>query len=159
MRQKKREIQDKAKVEELLRGCRTMQLGLWDGAEPYVVTVNFGYAEDCIYFHSAMDGRKFRCIKDNGLVSFATVFESELITAEKACGYSTYYTSITGFGRARFLESPEEKAAGMDVIMAQHGGPTGVYDDRVLGRTAVIKVELERLVGKVNPAYPGDPQI
>jgi uncharacterized protein len=159
MRQKKREIQDKAQVEKLLRGCRTVQLGLWDGAEPYVVTVNFGYAENVIYFHSAKEGRKMRCIKENGLVSFATVVASELITAPKACGYSTYYTSITGFGRGKILESAEDKAAGMDVILAQHGGPTGAYDARVLERTAVIRVELERLVGKVNPAYPGDPQI
>ena len=159
MRQKKREIRDKAKVEELLRGCRTMQLGLWDGAEPYVATVNFGYADNAVYFHSALEGRKMECVKANGLVSFACVAASELILADKACGYSTHYTSITGFGRGRLLESAEEKAAGLDVILAQHGGPTGEYDARVLERTAVVKVALERLVGKVNPAYPGDPQI
>ena len=42
MRKEKRAIKDKAKVEALLRRCQTLQLGLWDGAEPYVVTVNFG---------------------------------------------------------------------------------------------------------------------
>lgn len=159
MQQKKREIQGKAQVEELLRGCRTLQLGLWDGEEPYVVTVNFGYADGAIYFHSAMQGRKIDCIRGNGLASFAAVVESELIREPTACGYTTHYTSVTGFGRARLLESEVEKIAGMDVILSQHGGPTGAYDAKVLTRTAVIKVELERLVGKVNPAYPGDPQV
>ncbi|CCH50093.1 pyridoxamine 5'-phosphate oxidase family protein [Pseudodesulfovibrio piezophilus] len=152
MRQEKREIKDKKTVEELLCGCRTMQLGLWDGKEPYVVTVNFGYADGAIYFHSAQEGRKMDCIKQNGLVSFVSVIESNVVTAEKACGYTTHYTSVTGFGHAQILESIEEKTAGLDIIMGQHDGPCGAFDAAVLNRTAVIKVKLERLVGKNNPA-------
>lgn len=159
MRQKRREIEDREQIEKLLCTCTTVQLGLWDGEEPYVVTVNFGYAQGALYFHGALQGRKMDCIRRNGLVSFATVVESELIREPTACGYSTYYTSITGFGRARELKSEEEKVAALDVLLGQHGGPTGAYDPKVLSRTAVVRVQLERLVGKVNPAFPGDPQI
>jgi uncharacterized protein len=136
-----------------------MQLGLWDGAEPYVVTVNFGYRDGAIYFHSAAEGRKIDCIRANGLVSFATVVESELIRAEDGCGFTTHFTSVTGFGHGTLLEGPEEKAQGLDVILAHHHGPTGGYDPRVLAKTAVVRVKLEKLVGKVNPAFQGDPQI
>jgi hypothetical protein len=159
MRHPKREIQDKAKVEELLKGCTTMQLALWDGDMPYAVTVNFGYADNAVYFHSAMDGRKMDCIRKNGLAAFISVVESELIRAEDGCGYTTHFTSITGCGRATVLEDPADKAAGLDVILAQHDGPTGGYPEKVLSRTAVVRIDLDELVGKVNPAYPGDPQI
>lgn len=159
MRHEKREIKDKAKVEALLAGCQTMQLGLWDGREPYVATVNFGYRDGAVYFHGAAEGRKMDCIRANGLVSFAAVADSELIRAEKGCGFTTHYTSVTGFGRAEVLTNPGDKARALDVIMAQHGGPEGSYDPRVLEYTAVVRVRLETLTGKVNPAYPGDPQI
>jgi len=159
MRHPKREIKDKAKVEELLKSCTTLQLGLWDGGRPYVATVDFGYADGAVYFHSAVAGRKMDCIRQNGLAAFAAVVESELIRAEDGCGYTTHYTSITGFGRATVLEDPAEKARGLDVILAQHQGPTGGYPEKVLQKTAVVRIDLEELVGKVNPAYPGDPQI
>ena len=159
MRHPKRAIQDKARVEELLRSCTTMQLGLWDGGRPYVVTVDFGYADNAVYFHSAMEGRKMDCIRANGLAAFTAVVESELIRAEDGCGYTTHYTSVAGSGRAVVLDDPTDKARGLDVILAQHDGPTGGYPEKVLGKTAVVRIDLDELVGKVNPAYPGDPQI
>ncbi|MDK2956439.1 MAG: uncharacterized protein PWQ57_1935 [Desulfovibrionales bacterium] len=159
MRHPKREIKDRKRVEELLRSCATLQLGLWDGEKPYVVTVDFGYTDNAIFFHSAMDGRKMDCIRANGLASFTTVVEKELIRAEDGCGYTTHYTSISGSGRAVVIETPKAKAAALDVILAQHQGPTGGYPDNVLQRTAVVRIDLDELVGKVNPAYPGDPQI
>lgn len=45
------------------------------------------------------------------------------------------------------------------MILARHDGPTGSYDARILARTTVIRVDLERLTDKVNPAYPGAPQV
>ncbi|WP_461208272.1 pyridoxamine 5'-phosphate oxidase family protein [Desulfocurvus sp. DL9XJH121] len=159
MRHEKREIKDKARVEALLTSCLTMQLGLWDGERPYVATVNFGYRDGAVYFHGAAKGRKMDCIRANGLVSFATVVDSELIRAEKGCGFTTHYTSVTGFGRAEVLTDPQDKARALDVIMAQHGGPVDSYDPKVLEYTAVVRVALEQLTGKVNPAYPGDPQV
>lgn len=154
MRKANREIKDKARVEELLRGCTTMQLGLWDGSEPYVVTVNFGYAGGAVYFHCAMEGRKMDCIRANGLVAFTTVVESELVRGDDGCGYTTHYTSITGSGCATILEDPADKSKGLDVILAQHGGPTGGYPEKVLGHTAVVRVDLDKLVGKTNPTPP-----
>lgn len=159
MRKKKRAIEDKALIEKLLLRCEALQLGLWDGEQPYVVTVNFGYADGAIYFHSAGEGRKLECIKKNGLASFVAVAEHELIRADKACGFSTYYKSVSGFGRAELLSDPQEKAKGLDAVMSHYGGPTGAYDDKVLSRTAVVRIDVESMVGKVNPAFPGDPQI
>jgi hypothetical protein len=159
MRKAKREIKDKTMVEALLRRCHTVHLGLWDGKEPYVVTVDFGYEAGAIYFHSAPEGRKADCIRENGLVSFQAVAECELIRAEKGCGFTTHYKSVSGFGHGVFLTDPAEKAKGLDVIMQHHDGPTGGYEPNVLARTEVVRVALETLVGKVNPAFPGDPQI
>ena len=159
MRKEKRAIRDKAAIESLLRSCRTMQLGLWDGREPYVVTVNFGYEDGAVYFHSALEGRKMDCIRANGLVSFVAVAESELIREELPCGFTTHYKSVSGFGHGHILDDPADKAAGLAVIMRHHDGPEAGFDARVLERTAVVRVVLRDLIGKVNPAFSGDPQV
>ena len=159
MRKEKRAVRDKATVEALLRRCHTMQLALWDGQEPYAVAVNFGYADGAVYFHSALEGRKLDCIRKNGLVSFIAIAESELVRAKKPCGYSTYYKSVSGFGHGELLTDPEEKAAALAIILGQHEGPTTGFEPKVLERTAVVRVKLEKMMGKVNPAFPGDPQI
>lgn len=159
MRKAKREIQDKAQVEALLLSCQYLQLGLWDGERPYVVSVNFGYEAGVLYFHSAGEGRKLDCIRKNGLVSFHAVAEQELIRDPKACGFTTHYTSVSGFGQAELLSSPAAKARGLDVILGHYHGPTGDYSPKILERTTVVRVAVEELVGKVNPAFPGDPQV
>ena len=159
MRKENRAIRDRNVIEGLLRRCRTLQLGLWDGCEPYVVTVNFGYEDGAVYFHSALEGRKMDCIRANGLVSFVAVAESELIREDLPCGFTTHYKSVSGFGHGEILQDPADKAAGLAVIMRQHGGPETGFDARVLERTAVVRVALRDLIGKVNPAFSGDPQV
>lgn len=152
MRKAQREIKDKSLVEALLRRCRIMHLALWDGERPYAVTVNFGYADGAVFFHCAREGRKIECLRQNGLASFQAVAEHELVRQVKGCGYTTHYKSISGFGRARELTDPAEKAAALDVIMAQHDGPTGQYPPEILERTAVVRIDVEEMTGKSNPA-------
>jgi nitroimidazol reductase NimA-like FMN-containing flavoprotein (pyridoxamine 5'-phosphate oxidase superfamily) len=159
MRKEKRAVRDTAAIEALVRRCHALHLGLWDGERPYAVTVNFGYEPGAVYFHCADQGRKADCIRANGLASFMCIAESELIRDAKACGFTTHYKSVTGFGRAAFLETSEDKAHGLDVIMAHHAGPVGGYEPKVLARTSVVRIAVESMLGKVNPAFDGDPQI
>ncbi|TVM33773.1 pyridoxamine 5'-phosphate oxidase family protein [Oceanidesulfovibrio marinus] len=154
MRKKERAIEDKAQVEELLLRCEVIQLGLWDGEQPYVVAVNFGYKDGAIYFHSAPDGRKVECVQKNGMVSFVAIAEHAIVRADKACGFTTHFKSVSGFGRAALLADPAEKAKGLDAIMAHYDGPVGEYDEKVLERTAVVRIAVESMVGKINPT-PG----
>lgn len=157
MRRDERKIQDIAAVETLLRRCQTVCLALWDGSRPYAVTVNFGYKDGVLYFHCAPEGRKADCLRANGLVSFQAVEQYELVRAVKNCGYTAHFRSVSGFGRAEFVTDEAEKTLGMDVIMAQHGAKTGGYAPEVLARTAVVRVLVEELTGKANPAWQGDP--
>ncbi len=159
MRKEKRAVRDLAAIEGLIRQCGTLHLGLWDGQMPYVVTVNFGYETGAVYFHCASEGHKADCIRANGLASFMCIAQNELIRDPKACGFTTHYKSVSGTGRAAFLETDEDKAHGLDVLMAQHGGPVGGYESKVLKRTSVVRIAIDSLIGKVNPAFDGDPQI
>lgn len=154
MRKKERAVEDKAQVEALLLQCEAIQLGLWDGEQPYVVAVNFGYRDGAVYFHTAIEGRKIECIEKNGMVSFVAIAEHKIVRADKACGFTTHFKSVSGFGTAVLLTDPAEKAKGLDAIMAHYDGPIGGYDEKVLERTAVVRIKVESMVGKINPT-PG----
>ena len=43
MRRKDREVTDLSQLEEIIRQCDCIHLGLLDGDSPYVVPMNFGY--------------------------------------------------------------------------------------------------------------------
>ena len=43
MRRVEREVTEETHIREILEGCETLRLGLWDGEEVYVVPVSYGY--------------------------------------------------------------------------------------------------------------------
>jgi hypothetical protein len=156
VRRNDREVKDPKLVEALLMRAEYVHLAMWDGAAPYVVPVNFGFEDGVLYFHGAPKGRKAECLRAHDRVSFSAVAHYELLRGEKACDYTAHYQSVCGEGRASFIEDPAEKARALDIIMRHDGGPEGGYDEKVLARTALVKVVVETLSGKANPALNGD---
>lgn len=121
-----------------------------DGNEPYLVTVNYGYRDNAIYFHSAPEGRKIEMIRKNPNVCFMIYTDDQLVSGENPCSdWSMKYRSVTGSGKATILENPDEKAEGLDILMGQYtkDGPFE-FNDKNLRETAVIKIEIEKILAK-----------
>jgi uncharacterized protein len=68
--------------------------------------------------------------------------------AASACDWGVSFKSVIGTGTARILETPAEKRAGLDIIMAQYSGRSFTYPDEMLEKTAVIKVIVQEMTGK-----------
>jgi nitroimidazol reductase NimA-like FMN-containing flavoprotein (pyridoxamine 5'-phosphate oxidase superfamily) len=148
MRRKEREIAERKDVEQVLSRAQVCYLGLSDGKNPYVVPVNFGYEDRALYFHSAPMGKKVELLRKNDAVSFACHMDATLVRGSTACAWSMKYRSVIGFGRARILEDPKEKEAGLEVLMRHYGKGPFLFDPAVLEKTLVIRVDVERLTGK-----------
>ena len=58
MRRKEKEIKDKKEIEQIFKYSHVCRLGIFDGKMPYIVPMNFGYRDNILYFHSALEGRK-----------------------------------------------------------------------------------------------------
>lgn len=146
MRRRDREITDPEKLRSVIKKATVCRLGLADGGEPYVVPVNFGYEDNCIYFHSAASGHKIDVLKKNPRVCFEIDADIEILRHEKnKCQVN--YRSVIGRGTAVFLNSMEEKTRAIKVIMRQCAG--GEYDiPSYLDRTAVVRIDIENLTGK-----------
>lgn len=150
MRRNDRAITDPAELESILRESVVCRMGLCDGEVPYVVPMNYGYRDGRVFLHSATEGRKIEILRKNPNVCLEFEKDVELIPAEAACSFSMKYRSVIASGKAVFLEDVEEKAKGLNVIMAQYTGKEFDFPQQALERIVVIRVDLGECSGKHN---------
>ncbi len=149
MRKASQEIKDKEVLEEILKGAVICRLAMMDGDLPYMLPFNYGYRDNCIYIHSAPEGRKIELLKTNNRVCFEMEHAVRIIQKEKACGWATLYRSVVGYGTVEILSDEKSKQLGLEVIMAQHGAPDLVqFDPKNKSRMVILKLTITSITGK-----------
>jgi len=152
MRRKDREITDPAEILSILQKCRVCRAAMVDGSRPYVVPMNFGVEEEggqfTLYLHSAQEGRKVEIMKSHPDVCIEADCEYALLEGGTPCAYSCTFASVIGEGRAEFLESHEEKAHGLSVLMRHQSGRDFTFTPAQTGSVAVIRVRMRQLTAK-----------
>src|SRR5512136_2156564 len=104
MRKQEREIRDEAEIQEILEKGLVCRLGLYDGQYPYVVPLNYGYRNGCMYFHCAREGKKTDILKKNGRVCIEVDIDFRVVRGETPCRWTAKYRSVIGFGSARIID-------------------------------------------------------
>jgi len=61
MRRKEREITDQQIIDKILSESIICRLALYDEEFPYIVPMDFGYADNALFFHCAREGKKLIC--------------------------------------------------------------------------------------------------
>jgi nitroimidazol reductase NimA-like FMN-containing flavoprotein (pyridoxamine 5'-phosphate oxidase superfamily) len=150
MRRHEREITDRAEMETVLARATVVHLAMVDDGRPYLVPLNFGYADGCLYLHGAKEGRKIAVLRRSPAVCF-NLFTDEAIVpgaAPAGCNFTSRYRSVTGTGRVEFLENDDAKRHGLDVIMAHYASGPFTYRPDVFARTCVFRIVIESMTGK-----------
>ncbi|WP_147613946.1 pyridoxamine 5'-phosphate oxidase family protein [Treponema pectinovorum] len=150
MRRKEREVTDIAEIKDVLDRCFAVHLGIVDEKRVYVVPVNFGYEEIegkyVFYFHGAKAGRKYELLKNGANIGFESCVDEKLMTADSACGYSAFYSSIIGEGYASEILKIEEKKKALNKIMFKStGNGDWNFPSIMLLKVAVFKIEVSSL--------------
>lgn len=161
MRRKEREVIDYAEIEEIIRECRVCRLGFSAGMYPYIVPMNFGYenvnGRRILFFHCAGEGRKLDLLRRNPDVAFEMDCRHRLMSPENkvdACGYSYYYASVMGTGRASFLFEPSEKEAALLAIMRHMTAKKNfLITKNSLRSVTVFQVEINSLSCKKHGSF------
>ena len=148
MRKKEKEISDPAAMESIIRRSLVCRLAMAEDDRPYVVPLCFGYRDRTLYFHCAREGKKTDILRKNPQVCVEFDIDPELVTAAEACKFDLNFRSVIGFGKAYLLEDPEERRKGLEAIMQHYAGRSFSYPDEIVGKTMVIKVEVDSLTGK-----------
>jgi uncharacterized protein len=149
MRRKDQEITDSDVLWSIIAKAQVCRLGLSMNDTPYLVPVNFGYRDDCLYIHSSSKGKKIDIIKHNSRVCFEMESDVEIVRAEAPCDWTVRYYSVIGFGRAYIVTDYEEKVRGLNAIMEHYSGvPSFQFPEPKVNRVAVIRVNIDSMTGK-----------
>jgi nitroimidazol reductase NimA-like FMN-containing flavoprotein (pyridoxamine 5'-phosphate oxidase superfamily) len=153
MRRSDRELKSKEELINVLTDGKIIHIAFVDKNEPYIVTLNYGYSWDAekikLYFHSASEGRKVNCIKNNPRVCFTISICDPFVQGEQACNYGMKYRSVVGYGQMKIVENDKERISGLNLLMKQYTGKDNwIYDDEMMKKTVVSCLEVEKISGK-----------
>lgn len=149
MRRKNQEVTDPSMQKEVLDDAQACRLGFWDGVEPYVVPMNFGWEwrdeTPVIYLHCAEAGRKIPLLKEEKSICFEAETALKLEQEKGICDWGMEYRSLIGWGIPRELTAPAEKSRALSLIVTKYGAPADtVFPEEALARTAVFELILTR---------------
>ena len=149
---KNRKINFKPEMETIIGKCQSCCIAMVDPeGKPYVIPMNFGYKDDVIYFHGAQKGKKVDVLRNNPdvCVVFSTDHDLRYVDEEVACSWGMRYRSVIVYGKAEFVEDPEEKVRCLNIIMANYSNRKFDYNDPAIREVMVFKVKAERMEGRV----------
>jgi nitroimidazol reductase NimA-like FMN-containing flavoprotein (pyridoxamine 5'-phosphate oxidase superfamily) len=150
MRRKEREITDIEEIEAIIERAEVCRLALAVDNTPYIVPVNYGYEDRCLYIHCATEGRKLDMIRQNSTVCFEMDVDVEIVDGgDVACKWGTTYRSVIGYGEAFIVEDFDDKKGALEILMKHYTGKTGFeYTDKSIETVGIIKIEVTHLSGK-----------
>lgn len=150
MRRKDREITDSATLNEIIQTAEYCTMSMCDGDKPYGVIMNYGFAENCFYFHCANEGRKIDILRRNPQVSIQLVSDAEVILSGAPNTWTTHYRSVVASGVAEFASTPEEKQKGLDILLKHYSGRGYQFPPQALDAVTIIKVPVDTISAKGN---------
>lgn len=149
---KSREITSRYSLEEIIARCSYCTMAMVDQHyHPYVLPMNFGYADGVVYLHSAPKGKKVDILQNNNHVCL--VFSTDHVLRhqheEVACSYSMKYRSVLVYGKVEFIQDPAEKRRVLNILMKQYTGRDDFeYHDPAIQNVLVYKVVADKMEGR-----------
>lgn len=114
---------------------------------PYGVPINYCYANDNIYFHSALEGHKLNNISDNKNVSFCVVGSTQL----QPIKFAAKFESCIVFGVAQEIFD-DEKDTALECLVEKYSSQYRTegreYIKKAKHKTRVIKIVPKSITGK-----------
>jgi uncharacterized protein len=117
---------------------------------PYAVPLNHVLLGDVLYVHCATQGHKLDNIAAGERVSYCAVASAQVVPEK----LTTFYESAIVFGRASLVADPDEKRRALELLAGRFCGSVTPAAAKAIeslcDRTAVIRVRIEALTGKVH---------
>ncbi len=147
LRRKDRAITEEEAVALLNRAEYGVLSTVSENGKPYGVPLNFCIINHCIYFHCAVEGQKIDNIKQNKLVSFCVVGNTELLPDK----FGTKYESIIVSGEVEEVFDMNKQKA-MEGLLHKYSSEffdKGIkYIEGLRDKTRVFKITINTLTGK-----------
>jgi uncharacterized protein len=149
MRRTEKEIINRSEIDTILSKATICRIGLVDNNNAYIVPLNFGYKNNCLYFHSAPNGKKIELITKNNIVCFEVDIDNEIIDSGIPCKWSSKYSSVIGYGKASILTDSSQKKDALNIIIDHYSPGTSYnFPEKNLREVIIIKIEITQMTGK-----------
>lgn len=162
MRRKEFEVKERQLIEEVLNKAPAGYLA-FNGADgwPRITPLNFVYEDGWIYWHGAVAGERFNCLREDPRAVFAAVLfplylPSYFAAEENATAATSTFKSVIVRGLVNSFIDPDEKCQVLNKLMAKYQ-PEGRYRKitandpfyaKILPVTGVYGLRVEEMVGK-----------
>jgi nitroimidazol reductase NimA-like FMN-containing flavoprotein (pyridoxamine 5'-phosphate oxidase superfamily) len=135
-------------------------VGFVAGGQPFVIPTAYGRKGDVLYIHGARASRMQKALAAGADACVTVTLVDGLVLARSAFHHSINYRSVVVFGRARVVESEEEKSAALEAF-TEHIMPGRWADVRwptaqELAATTVLAIPLSEASAKVRTGPPVD---
>ena len=142
-------IESREEMEKMLREEELGYLGLSLEGRPYVVPLNYHYAEGKIFFHCGFKGMKLDYIRSNPHVCF-TVARQPGWVREHAGGNPCHVDSdsVICYGRAGVIEEIEDRKRALNAFNRRFRPEAeDIPLDRVTG-CCVVEIKISEMTGR-----------
>ena len=142
-------IESREEMEKILREEEIGYLGLSMDEKPYVVPLNYHYADGKIVFHCGLKGMKLDYIKANPQVCFAVGRQPGQVR-EHAGGNHCHVDSdsVICYGRARVLEDLDERKTTLNAFNRRfRPDAADVAPERVMN-CGVVEIAVSEMTGR-----------
>jgi uncharacterized protein len=103
-------------VYEILDEGFVCHVGFVSDGQPFVIPTAYGRVSDLLYLHGAKASRMLKALSAGAEVCVTVTLVDGLVLARSAFHHSINYRSVVVFGRARAVESEEEKGAALEAF-------------------------------------------
>lgn len=115
--------------------------------KPYGIPLSFCVIDQCLYFHSALEGQKLDNLEHNQSVSFCVVGNVELLPKK----FATRYHSVVVAGEAQEVFDSDKQTA-LEALLHKYSAQffdKGLkYIDAMTEKARVFRVSMDTVTGK-----------
>ena len=139
-------INDRKKIDEIIRQCKICYVAMSADNIPYVLPMNFALIGDSIILHSGKSGRMWNILHSNPEVCINWTIGDELAWQDVSvgCSYRIKSFSVLAEGSVEFIDSYEEKERCLNFIMAQYSSREFKFNSPAVKNVGIFKVHVDK---------------
>lgn len=159
-RKRERGSYDRALIDAILDEALVAHLAVVHDGQPVAVPTLHARCGDVVYCHGSAASRTLQALAGGAPASLTVSLLDGLVLARSAMHHSANYRSVVLMGRARLVESHEERLAGFRAVV-EHAVPGRWAEVRPpttneLKATALLALPIEEASAKVRTGPPLD---
>ncbi|MCI8410071.1 MAG: pyridoxamine 5'-phosphate oxidase family protein [Lachnospiraceae bacterium] len=151
MRRSDREVTDFTEQVNIMKKCDVCRVAFHDEEYPYIMPLNFGIeiknGQVILYFHGAIEGKKYDLMEKDNRVSFEMDCGHQLVTREEQGSCTMAYESVIGRGTMEDVPE-EEKYDALVCLMRHYHKEDFAFQKEVMAQTRVFRLIVQDMTGK-----------